>query len=82
MQQTLIAVLCLTMLLFSSPIRAEPVHGIALYGAPKELPGFTHFSYVNPRAPKGGRLVLGAFGSFDSLNPLIIKGVAANGMRD
>ena len=61
---------------------AEPVHGIALYGAPKEPPGFTHFSYVNPHAPKGGRLVLGAFGSFDSLNPLIVKGVAANGMRD
>ncbi len=61
---------------------AEPVHGIALYGAPKEPPGFTHFSYVNPNAPKGGRLVLGAFGSFDSLNPLIVKGVAVNGMRD
>ena len=59
---------------------AEPAHGIALYGAPKEPPGFTHFSYVNPDAPKGGRLVIGAFGSFDSLNPLIIKGVAANGI--
>ena len=61
---------------------AEPAHGIALYGTPKQPPGFTHFSYVNPDAPKGGRLVLGAFGSFDSLNPLIIKGVAANGIRD
>lgn len=61
---------------------AEPAHGIALFGAPKQPPGFTHFSYVNPDAPKGGRLVLGAFGSFDSLNPLIIKGVAANGIRD
>jgi peptide/nickel transport system substrate-binding protein len=61
---------------------AEPAHGIALYGAPKQPPGFAHFSYVNPDAPKGGRLVLGAFGSYDSLNPLIIKGVAANGIRD
>ena len=64
------------------PARAEPVHGIALYGEPKQPPGFAHFSYVNPNAPKGGRLVLGAFGSFDNLNPLIIKGVAANGIRD
>jgi peptide/nickel transport system substrate-binding protein len=62
--------------------RAEPVHGIALYGEPKQPPDFAHFSYVNPDAPKGGRLVLGAFGSFDNLNPLIIKGVAANGIRD
>ncbi|MTD93228.1 ABC transporter substrate-binding protein [Hyphomicrobium sp. xq] len=64
------------------PARAEPVHGIALYGEPKQPPDFTHFSYVNPDAPKGGRLILGAFGSFDNLNPLIIKGVAANGIRD
>jgi peptide/nickel transport system substrate-binding protein len=64
------------------PARADPVHGIALYGEPKQPPDFAHFSYVNPDAPKGGRLVLGAFGSFDNLNPLIIKGVAANGIRD
>ncbi len=78
----LIATLSFALLLFDAPGRAEPVHGIALYGTPKQPPGFTHFSYVNPDAPKGGRLVLGAFGSFDSLNPLIIKGVAANGIRD
>ena len=82
MLHTLIAVLTLTMLLFAPAAHAEPAHGIALYGAPKEPSDFTHFSYVNPNAPQGGRLVLGAFGSFDSLNPLIIKGVAANGMRD
>jgi peptide/nickel transport system substrate-binding protein len=64
------------------PVRAEPVHAIALYGEPKELPGFTHFSYVNPGAPKGGRLVLGYYGSFDSLNQLIVKGVPVFGVRD
>ena len=62
--------------------RAEPAHGIALYGAPKEPADFSHFSYVNPDAPKGGRLVLSAFGSFDSLNPLIVRGVPVNGIRD
>ncbi|MFA5898867.1 MAG: extracellular solute-binding protein [Hyphomicrobium sp.] len=61
---------------------AEPVTAIALHGTPKEPPGFTHFSYVNPQAPKGGRVVLGNFGSFDSLNPLIVKGTPAAALRD
>ncbi len=61
---------------------AEPLHAIALHGAPKEPPGFSHFSYVDPSAPKGGRLTIGAFGSFDSLNPLIVKGSPAAGVRD
>jgi peptide/nickel transport system substrate-binding protein len=76
------AALALALLLFAYAARAEPVHGIALYGAPKQPPDFAHFSYVNPDAPKGGRLVFGSFGSYDSLNPLIVKGVAANGVRD
>ena len=37
---------------------------------------------MNPVAPKGGRITLGQQGSFDSLNPLIIKGVAAAGTRE
>jgi peptide/nickel transport system substrate-binding protein len=37
---------------------------------------------VNPQAPKGGRLVLGMLGSFDSLNPFIIRGVSASGLRE
>ena len=76
--------LAMTALFFvaASASQAAPAHGIALYGSPKEPPGFTHFSYVNPDAPKGGRLTMSAFGSFDSLNPLIVRGVAANGIRD
>jgi peptide/nickel transport system substrate-binding protein len=62
--------------------RAEPVHGIALHGAPKQPANFEHFSYVDPEAPKGGRLAMSAYGSFDSLNPLIVKGTAANGIRE
>ena len=67
--------------------RARPRCGRAgarhrLHGAPKQPPGFTHFPYVNPDAPKGGRLTLSALGSFDSLNPLIVSGVPANGIRD
>jgi peptide/nickel transport system substrate-binding protein len=82
MLHKLTAVLTFALLTLVPRAVAEPAHGIALYGAPKQPPGFAHFSYVNPQAPKGGRLVLGAFGSYDSLNPLIIKGVAANGIRD
>lgn len=61
---------------------AEPVHGIAMHGTPLLPEGFSHFPYVNPAAPKGGRLTLGATGSFDSLNPMIVKGQAANGVRE
>lgn len=59
---------------------AAPQHGIALYGEPKYGPGFTHFDYVNPGAPKGGKVTLTAIGSFDTLNPYTIKGVAAAGL--
>lgn len=63
------------------PAAAEQ-HAIAMHGEPQEAPGFTHFSYANPNAPKGGKVVLGATGSYDSLNPFIIKGTAAAGVND
>lgn len=68
--------------LASSAAFAEPQHGIAMHGAPLHGSDFEHFSYANPDAPKGGDLKLAAIGSFDSLNPLIIKGVSAGGVRD
>jgi peptide/nickel transport system substrate-binding protein len=68
--------------LWPATAAAEPVHALAMHGAPKHGPDFTHFPYVNPDAPRGGRLVLGQLGSFDSLNPFIIKGVAASKLRD
>ena len=58
---------------------AAPAHGIAMHGEPKYGPGFAHLDYVNPDAPKGGELRRAATGTFDSLNPFIIKGVAAHG---
>lgn len=75
------AVLALTCGLAQATV-AEPVHGLAMHGTPKHAAGFTHFPYVNPQAPRGGRLVLGTLGSFDSLNPFIIKGVSATGLRE
>src|SRR5262245_46230673 len=59
----------------------EPRHAIAMHGEPAAGPNFSAFPYVNPQAPKGGRLVQGALGTFDSLNPLIVKGVAAISLR-
>lgn len=61
---------------------AEPRHGIAMHGEPQLPAGFAHLASVNPDAPKGGRLTLGMSGSFDSLNPLIIKGEIAAGVRE
>ena len=60
---------------------AEPRHAIAMHGAPALAPGFKAFPYVNPDAPKGGELVQGALGTFDSLNPFIVKGSPAISLR-
>jgi microcin C transport system substrate-binding protein len=53
---------------------------MALGYTPKYPPGFQHFDYVNPDAPKGGDLVLSAPGSFDKLNPYTLKGTDAAGL--
>ncbi len=61
---------------------AEPMHGIAMHGEPALPPDFAHFPFVNPAAPKGGRIDYAVQGSFDSLNPLIVQGDAARGLLD
>jgi peptide/nickel transport system substrate-binding protein len=60
---------------------AEPQHAIAMHGAPALPEGFTRLPYADPAAPKGGRLVQGVLGTFDSLNPLIVKGIAPPSIR-
>ncbi len=74
--------LALTFLLFplSLSAGAQNAQGLALQGEPKYKPGFTHLDYVNPDAPKGGALRLAAIGSFDSLQPYILKGDPAQGL--
>jgi microcin C transport system substrate-binding protein len=56
---------------------ATPQHGIAMHGDLKYPPDFKHFDYVNPDAPKGGLIKLAGIGTFDSLNPYILRGVPA-----
>ncbi len=67
-------------LLFSLPAHAEPKHALAIHGDVKYPATYTHFDYTNPDAPKGGVLKLSTIGTFDSLNPFIIKGEPAAGM--
>jgi peptide/nickel transport system substrate-binding protein len=56
-------------------------YALAMHGAPAQPAGFTHMPYVNPNAPKGGRLAWGLPGTFDSLNPMIVRGIAVQQIR-
>jgi len=59
---------------------AEPRHGISTFGELKYPPGFEHFDYVNPDAPKGGVLRLaGGEGTFDTVNLFTLKGIRYRG---
>ena len=61
--------------------RAAESYAIAMHGAPAMSADFTHMPYTNPDAPKGGRLVESMLGTFDSLNPLIVRGAAVQQIR-
>jgi peptide/nickel transport system substrate-binding protein len=69
------------MLTGADPLRAEPSHAIAMHGAPALAADYDHLPYVNPAAPKGGRLVQGLLGTFDSLNPMIVRGIPVQQIR-
>jgi microcin C transport system substrate-binding protein len=64
-------------------------HGLSVFGDLKYRPDFTHFDYVDPKAPKGGlfsqigpdRQFNQNFLTFNSLNSYILKGDAAQGMQ-
>lgn len=58
---------------------AAPSPAISRFDKPKYAPDFTAASYVNSEAPKGGRLKLATIGTFDTVNPFVVKGIAAEG---
>src|SRR3954453_6043506 len=60
---------------------ADESYAIAMHGPPALPADFHHMPYANPDAPKGGRLVQGLLGTFDSLNPLIVRGLAVQQIR-
>ncbi len=71
--------LCAALLLGGSPAGAElgpPVGAIAMHGEPALPADFARLPYVNPDAPKGGRLNLAYLGAFDSLNPYNVKALS------
>jgi peptide/nickel transport system substrate-binding protein len=72
--------ICLA-LVVAAPARAEPAHGIAMYGEPALPPDFVSLPYANPEAPQGGTITFGEVGGFDSLNPYILAGRAPWGIQ-
>ncbi|MFN3615025.1 MAG: extracellular solute-binding protein [Rubrimonas sp.] len=72
---SLICALC------ASLAQAEGAHGLAMHGAPALPPDFAHLPYANPDAPRGGRFAIGVAGTFDSLNPYILRGRAPAEIR-
>src|SRR6478609_8718598 len=58
-----------------------PEHAIAMHGEPALPAGFDRLRYANAAAPKGGRLTQGILGTFDSLNPFVVKGLALSQIR-
>ncbi len=75
---------CLLGATLAHGIPAAAEHAFSLYDTPKYGPGFTHFDYVNPDAPKRGTLYLAnpdRRTSFDKFNPFSLKGVAAAGVE-
>jgi peptide/nickel transport system substrate-binding protein len=62
-------------------VAAAESYALAMHGDPALPADFSHMPYANPDAPKGGRLVQGILGTFDSLNPLIVRGLAVPQLR-
>ena len=80
MRRTGTAILALG--LIATVAAAEPRHGMSAFGDLKYPPDFTHFDYVNPEAPKGGKISLvgtAAIDTFDSFNGYILKGDPVQG---
>jgi microcin C transport system substrate-binding protein len=80
---TVRAALMASVFLLPAQLSAEPRHGLSAFGELKYPADFKHFDYVNPAAPKGGRLSLigpGGVITFDTFNAFILKGDAAEGL--
>ncbi|SDZ59493.1 extracellular solute-binding protein [Pseudomonas sp. NFIX28] len=71
----------LALLLGAASAGAAPQHALTVYGEPAKYPaGFSHFTYTNPRAPKGGSMRRSAIeiGRFDHVLPYIDKGIGVS----
>ena len=66
---------------FAAKAETAESYAIAMHGAPVLPADFAHMPYAKPDAPKGGRLVWGLLGTFDSLNPFVVRGLALQQIR-
>lgn len=71
--------LCFGVAAQTPALAAEPTHGLSVFGDLKYPADFEHFDYASPEAIKGGSVTLSALGSYDNLNPYILKGQSADG---
>lgn len=69
-------------LLFIASAQAKWVDALSMYDNSKYQVGFKNFDFVNPDAPKQGKVVLPAYGSFDNFNPYIFRGIAFSDAAD
>jgi peptide/nickel transport system substrate-binding protein len=68
----------------STAALAQPLYAITMHGDPALPADYTHFPYVNPDVKKGGHITYGVVGTYDNLNPFILKSMrtTARGMWD
>src|SRR5689334_22251826 len=76
-----IALVLMAALALIAPCSAAGSYAIAMHGKPALPANIDHLPWFNPDAPKGGRLVWGILGTFDSLNPMIVRGIAPPQVR-
>jgi len=87
MLKSALVVLATLLGLAAGPALADPaqngpwITGLSLLGAPKYQPGFAHWTYVNPNAPRGGVARMDVLGGFDTFNPILPQGEAASGLN-
>ncbi|MDH5517846.1 MAG: extracellular solute-binding protein [Gammaproteobacteria bacterium] len=75
--QILSRITLISLLFLSSINNLSAASSMAMGYSPKYQQNFKHFDYVNPAAKKGGQLTLTGFGTFDSFNPFVLKGISA-----
>ncbi len=80
-EATRIALVLIAALPLPAPCSAGESYAIAMHGTPALPANFDHLPWFNPDAPKGGRLIWGNLGTFDSLNPMIVRGIAVQQVR-
>ena len=78
----LMAALVAVLLAWAPGPAAHAAHALAWGADPRYPPGFQHFDYVNPQAPRGGTVNRDGFGTFDKLNPFTLRGISAAGLGE